>query len=101
MRGQFVSNGKLANSQDTNFRAVSNDWPVFGLAHDLGTVSGTSPTVVYAVGHVRDPAIQYIVANNGRQSRNLFFWSEFSSVTDLVGIPRTFTWADGVLRRVM
>ena len=101
VRGQFISNGALANTQDTNFRAVSNDWPVFGLAHDLGTVSGTSPTVVYAVGHVRDPAIQYIVANNGRQSRNLYFWSEFSSVTDPVGTVRSFTRVSGVLRRVV
>lgn len=84
VRAQFIQNGKLANSRDTNFRAVSDDWPVFGLAHDLGTVSGTSPTVVYAVGHVRDPAIQYIVADNGRQSRNLYFWSKFQSVTELV-----------------
>ena len=88
MRGQFINNSKLANSQDTNFRAVSDDWPVFGLAHDLGTVTKASPTVVYAVRHVRDPAIQYIVADNGRQLRNLYFWSEFSSVTDLVCILR-------------
>jgi hypothetical protein len=35
VRSQFVSNGKLANTQDTNFRAVSDDWPVFGLSKDL------------------------------------------------------------------
>ena len=100
MRGQFIKNGKLANSQDTNFRAVSDDWPVFGLAHDLGTVSGTSPTVVYAVGHVRDPAIQYIVADNARQARNLYFWSEFSSVTDLVCALGAFVRGDGLLRQM-
>ena len=76
----------LANTEDTNFRAVSDDWPVFALAHDLGTVaaSGASPTVVYAVGHVRDPAIQYIIADNGRQDRSLYFWSQYSSVADIV-----------------
>lgn len=88
VRAQFLKNGTLANSQDTNFRAVSDDWPVFGLAQDLGTVSGTSQTVVYAIGHVRDPAVQYIVANNGLQLRSMYFWSKFSSVTDLVSPPR-------------
>lgn len=80
MRAQFVNNGVLANTQDTNFRAVQDDWPVFAFAHDLGTVSGSSPPVVVAVGHVRDPAIEYIVAGGQTQDRSLFFWSQFSSV---------------------
>ncbi|KZT74313.1 DUF1793-domain-containing protein [Daedalea quercina L-15889] len=84
VRAQFISNGELANTEDTNFRAVSDDWPVFALAHDLGTVSGTSDTVVYAVGHVRDPAIQYIIADDQLQPRNLYFWSQFSTVNDLL-----------------
>ncbi|KAH9844227.1 DUF1793-domain-containing protein [Rhodofomes roseus] len=84
VRAQFINKGVLANSQDTSFRAVSDEWPVFALAHDLGTVSGTSATVVYAIGHVRDPAIQYIIADNQIQQRNLYFWSRFSSVTDVL-----------------
>lgn len=35
VRGQFINNGKLANTQDTNFRAINNDWPVFALSKDL------------------------------------------------------------------
>ncbi|KAH9938228.1 DUF1793-domain-containing protein [Fomitopsis serialis] len=84
VRAQFIKNGVLANTQDTNFRAVSNDWPVFALAHDLGTVSGTSATVLYAVGHVRDPAIQYIIADDQLQQRNLYFWSQFSTATEVL-----------------
>ncbi|KAI0736382.1 hypothetical protein C8Q72DRAFT_909206 [Fomitopsis betulina] len=86
VRAQFISNGVLANTEDTKFRAVSDDWPVFALAHDLGTISssGVSPTVVYAVGHVRDPAIQYIIADNGRQDRSLYFWSQYASVADIL-----------------
>ena len=84
VRQQFVSNGKLANTKDTNFRAVQNDWPVFAFAHDLGTVSGSSAPVVFAVGHVRDPAIEYIVAGGKTQNRSLFFWSKFSTVSAAV-----------------
>lgn len=40
--------------------------------------------MVVAVGHVRDPAVQYIVAGGALQNRSLFFWSQFSSVKDAV-----------------
>ncbi|KAI0036801.1 hypothetical protein K488DRAFT_81789 [Vararia minispora EC-137] len=79
VRQQFVTHGNLANTQDTNFRAVSNNWPVFGIAHDLGTISGPSSPAVFVVGHARDPAIEYIVSGGAVQSRSSYFWSQFSS----------------------
>ncbi|VDC02380.1 unnamed protein product [Peniophora sp. CBMAI 1063] len=80
VRQQFVNNGKLANTKDTNFRAVSNNWPVFGIAHDLGSVGSTaSAPAVFVVGHARDPAIQYITAGGVLQSRSSYFWSAYSS----------------------
>ena len=85
VRAQFINNGALANTKDTNFRAVENDWPVFAFAHNLGTVSGTSAPVVFAVGHVRDPAIEYIIAGGATQNRSVFFWSQFASVATAVG----------------
>jgi hypothetical protein len=85
VRAQFINNGQLAGTLDTNFRAISNSWPVFALAHNLGTVTSTaSAPVVYSVGHIRDPAIQYITANNGRQDRSVYFWSAFSTPAALV-----------------
>ncbi|KAI0661062.1 DUF1793-domain-containing protein [Cubamyces menziesii] len=84
VRAQFINNGKLANTQDTAFRAVSDRWPVFAFAHDLGSVNGATAPVVFSVGHIRDPAIQYIVANNGRQNRSLFFWTRFSTVANAI-----------------
>ncbi|PPR07202.1 hypothetical protein CVT26_012635 [Gymnopilus dilepis] len=79
VRAQFINNGKLVNTQDTNFRAVSNNWPVFALSRDLGSITSTASPVVFSVGHIRDPVIQYIVANAQIQPRSLFFWSQFSS----------------------
>lgn len=84
VRAQFINSGVLLNTQDTNFRAVSDDWPVFAFAHDLGTISGASPDVVVSVGHVRDPAIEYIIANGATQNRSVYFLSQFSSVAAAV-----------------
>ncbi|KAH9853554.1 DUF1793-domain-containing protein [Lenzites betulinus] len=84
VRAQFINNGKLANTRDTAFRAVSDRWPVFAFAHDLGSVTGATAPVVFSVGHVRDPAIQYIIANNGRQNRSLFFWTRISDVASAI-----------------
>ncbi|KAF9019246.1 DUF1793-domain-containing protein [Hymenopellis radicata] len=85
VRAQFINSGSLANTQDTSFRAISNNWPVFALSRDLGSVTAaTGAPVVFAIGHIRDPAISYIVENNGRQDRSLFFWSKFSSPATLI-----------------
>jgi hypothetical protein len=52
---------------------------VFGLAHDLGTITTATTPVVFSVGHIRDPAIQYIVAGGALQSRSLYFLSSLST----------------------
>ncbi|KAF7355439.1 DUF1793-domain-containing protein [Mycena sanguinolenta] len=79
VRAQFVTNGKLTNTLDTNFRAIEDDWPVFGFAHDLGTVTTVSTPVVFSVGHIRDPALEYIIAGGALENRNLYYMSEFST----------------------
>ncbi|EIW62026.1 DUF1793-domain-containing protein [Trametes versicolor FP-101664 SS1] len=84
VRAQFINNGKLTNAGDTAFRAVSDRWPVFAFAHDLGTITGATAPVVFAVGHARDPAVQYIVAGGALQSRSLFFWTRFSTVASAI-----------------
>jgi hypothetical protein len=85
VRAQFINNGKLANTEDTNYRAVSNDWPVFAFAKNLGTVTSTATSpVVFTIGHVRDPAIQYITAHDVMQPRSVYFWTSFSTVAEAV-----------------
>ncbi|KAJ3976289.1 DUF1793-domain-containing protein [Lentinula raphanica] len=83
VRAQFINTGKLDNIQDTNFRAISDNWPVFAYAHDLGTVSSeaTEPVVI-GVGFVRDPAIEYIVAGGQLQNRSSYFMNSFTSPSD-------------------
>ncbi|KAI0774201.1 DUF1793-domain-containing protein [Fomes fomentarius] len=84
VRAQFINNGKLANTADTEFRAVSDRWPVFALAHDFGSVTGPSEPAVFVVGHVRDPVIQYIIQNNSLQDRSSYFWTKFPSVAGAI-----------------
>ncbi|KAJ5970611.1 uncharacterized protein N7479_000529 [Penicillium vulpinum] len=59
VRGQFTKNGKLTNGRDTNFRAISNSWPVFGFSSDLGPVGSSPASVLYSLGLTQDEAIQY------------------------------------------
>jgi glutaminase A-like protein/uncharacterized protein DUF5127/uncharacterized protein DUF4964 len=63
VRAQFVNTGKLADSNDTNYRAISDNWPVFGLAADLGSIGGAAHSVQFSVGHVRTPAVSYLGQN--------------------------------------
>ena len=52
---------------------------------DAGGDVDEHAAVVVAVGHVRDPAIEYIIAGGQIQDRSVFFWSQFSSVNAAVG----------------
>lgn len=93
VRAQFVANGKLANTQDTQFRSVSDRWPVFAFAHDLGTVTSSTEPVVFAVGHMRDPVVQYIIINNAIQNRSSYFWTKYSNFGDAVSCRLLRPWA--------
>ncbi len=86
VRAEFVKNGKLANVQDTQFRAVSDRWPVFAFAHDLGTVTSTTDPIVFTVGHVRDPVVQYAIVGGATENRSSYFWTKFASFPDAVSV---------------
>ncbi|KAL5334087.1 glutaminase GtaA [Aspergillus crustosus] len=58
VRGAFTSNGTLRNTNNSNYRAVSDDWPVFGFSHDLGSVD-SSTGVLFSIGLAQSEAIQY------------------------------------------
>ncbi len=64
-RAQYITNGKLTNTSDTNQpRRINDNWPVFGFANDFGTVGRRSSTdFVISIGHVREPAVSYLGTN--------------------------------------
>ncbi|KIY49337.1 DUF1793-domain-containing protein [Fistulina hepatica ATCC 64428] len=85
VRGQFIENGVLKDSFNSTYRAVDDEWPVFAFASDLGSVNSEySDPVVFSIGYVRDPALQYIVADDQMEERSLYCWSQFSSADDAV-----------------
>ncbi|KAJ7464116.1 hypothetical protein FB451DRAFT_454384 [Mycena latifolia] len=84
VRGQFLRSGALANTRDPAFRAIDVSWPVFGLAKDLGSVSASGASMLFSIGHVREPAIKYLLAGGVAQARSLYFWSRFKSAAELI-----------------
>ncbi|KAG9006475.1 hypothetical protein FRB93_008603 [Tulasnella sp. JGI-2019a] len=105
-RAYFVSNGILNNTLNTTFRAISADWPVFSFAQDIGSVGNTaSSPVAYAIGRVRDPAVEYVIDNGVTQNRSLYFWSKYASVEDalstfLLDYPNAFSRASAFDKKV-
>lgn len=71
---------------DTNYRAVSDDWAVFALAHLLGDVTSTPQSVVFSIGQVRDPVIEYIQQDDTFEGRSYYFWSAYSTIAEVVCI---------------
>jgi len=96
VRGTFVSQGKLGNSKDTNFRAIQDRWPVFGYATDLGSVGSAPVSTLFSIGLYQQEAIQFLGANgqttlkslwtdyfNGDISALSFFHKDFSNSNSL------------------
>jgi hypothetical protein len=80
VRAQFVNNGKLTNSNDTNYRAIDNNWPVFGFCADLGQVGRSPATVPLSIGLVRTPAVSYL-----GQDLQPLWTTKFGSWQDMLG----------------
>ncbi|KAF9226579.1 hypothetical protein BS17DRAFT_814525 [Gyrodon lividus] len=99
VRAQFINSGALANTFDANFCAVSDHWQVFAFAHNLGTISSTAnQPVIYVVGHVRDPAIEYIAPGGAFLDESVHFWSVYSSAAEMIAtfINLTGIWCYGI-----
>ena len=80
VRGQFISTGRLAGTNDTDQpRAIDDKHPVFSFAKSFGTVTATpSEPFTLLLGHERDPAINYL----GRPIRSLWtqYWPSYEAM---------------------
>jgi hypothetical protein len=83
-RNMFAANGRLDGTQDINFRVVSSSWPVMALSYALGAITQTQQPLVFALGHARDPVVEYQRANSVLEERSLFFHTFFDSIEDAV-----------------
>ncbi|KAJ7585435.1 hypothetical protein C8J56DRAFT_1165854 [Mycena floridula] len=82
-RGQFGTQGRLPGNQDTEFRGISDVFPVFAFSVELGLITPFS-SVVWALGLVRDPVIEFKTDFAGTQNRSSFFWTQYSNIGDAI-----------------
>lgn len=85
VRGAFISNGKLANSNDTDYRAISTDWPVFGFSVDLGSVGSSATNTLFSLGLAQTQAVQFD-GKNGIVPLDSLWTSYFSDDLAAVGL---------------
>ncbi|KAL4781813.1 hypothetical protein BJX76DRAFT_369577 [Aspergillus varians] len=81
VRGAFASNGRLSNTNDANYRAISNNWPVFGFSHDLGSIESTTG-VLFSIGLTQPDAIQYTGSSDTLSPVSSLWTSYFNSALD-------------------
>ena len=66
---------------DKDFRKISDRWPVFAFARDLGVVGTTKTTpVVYAVGHIRDSQVQFSNVPKVNSVRRAYYITRYGSI---------------------
>lgn len=87
VRNAFVKNGELADSKDPNFRAVNQDWPVFGFCNDFGSIKD-SVSVLYTLGLTQEIAVQFD-GKNGLKPLNSLWTSYFSDELEAVSLHRS------------
>ena len=59
VRAAFTTHGVLANTNDTDFRAINDTYPTFGFAVDLGAVGAASVSTLFSIGLAQEQAIQF------------------------------------------
>ncbi|GJE94471.1 hypothetical protein PsYK624_106410 [Phanerochaete sordida] len=82
-RGQFSSQGKLTNSANQGPKKISDAFNVFAISMDLGEVTTTTDPVVWAVGMVRDPAVQAVTATGAQETRSPY-WRTTGTAVDML-----------------
>ncbi|KAA8575420.1 hypothetical protein EYC84_004586 [Monilinia fructicola] len=80
VRAAFEMEGKLPNTKDSKFRAINDDFPVFGFARDFGSVTKTSQEAVFVLGLAQENAIQFD-GSGGNITLPSLWTSYFSSDT--------------------
>ena len=85
-RGMFGYYGLLDNQTDTNFRAISAQFPVFAISWDLGIIATQAP-LVWTIGFTTDPAINYTdPSGNPMTKRSPYYKSQYSDDEPLVSM---------------
>jgi hypothetical protein len=84
VRGAFINNGVLRGANDTNFRPINQNWPVFGFAVDLGSVGTKQTSTLFTIGLLQKLAVQFLGAQGVKSLPALwtsYFNTEASAVS--------------------
>lgn len=88
VRDQFLANGSLTNGADTEYRAIDDNFPVFGFAIDLGSISSTPLTTLFQLSLHQRNCIQFESGLNNVQQLGCLWNSYFSTDTEAVSRQR-------------
>lgn len=58
VRGEFVRHGRLNDKEDSKYRRIGDNTPILAMSKRM-SVSERPESALFAIGHVRDPAISY------------------------------------------
>lgn len=84
VRNKFVNDGLLSNTQETNFRPVNDNWPVFAFSHDLGDIEDNEVERLFTLGLTQDQVIDF-AGHSGTLKPVPGLWkSYFNTDTDAV-----------------
>lgn len=96
LRKHFAETGGLWHGANSTFRNTRSrtrrgdvlDEPVFALAHSFGTItpstSSLDSTALVAIGHVRDPIVQYMTAGEKTTTLRPYWTSKYDSPHTLI-----------------
>ena len=87
VRSAFTTSGVLANTNDTNFRAINDSYPTFAFAVDLGSVETTSVSTLFTLGLTQESAIQFDGASGNVSVPSL--WTSYYT-TELDAVSYAF-----------
>lgn len=92
LRQTFQSTGALNNTQDTNYRSISDDSPAFAFAHTpvFSDTTVTSDPFILVIGHYRSPAFSWTATNDSSSERVLYFEKDYPGLLNSL----TFFWQD-------
>ncbi|KAH9812398.1 hypothetical protein DFH28DRAFT_398978 [Melampsora americana] len=94
-RESFAKTGQLENTFNQTYRAIrsgkdhaTQDEPTFAFAHRLGKIEPQTSiddrTLIYSIGHVREPLVQYMTKGDQIMALQPLWKTRFESPIDLI-----------------
>jgi len=88
VRAAFTTHGVLTNTNDTNYRAINENYPTFAFAVDLGSVDAAAVSTLFTLGLAQESAIQLDGASGNVSVPSL--WTSYHA-TELDAVIQAIT----------